>query len=250
MIETNKIYCGDCLEVMGNIEEKSIDLILCDLPYQITQCSWDSMVPFEPLWKQYKRIIKENGAIVLTASQPFTSFLIMSNREMYKYCWVWKKNKKTGFLNAKRQPLRQTEDIVVFYDKQPTYNPQMTHGHKPVNSFTKNTSDGETMGKTKKGFSGGGQTTRYPSNILEFDVVNNDNSDGDKFHPTQKPVLLFEYLIKTYTKERELVLDNCCGSGTTGLAAKNTNRDFLLIEKNMEYCEMAKKRIGCPIIDV
>lgn len=248
MLEKNKIYCGDCLHVMKAIDEKSIDLILCDLPYGNTQCHWDSVIPFDQLWKEYKRIIKDNGAIVLTASQPFTSSLIMSNIEMFKYCWVWEKNKKTGFLNAKKQPLRQTEDVVVFYKNQPAYNPQITSGHKPVNSFTKNTSDGETVGKTKIGISGGGQTTRYPSNILKFNVVNNDNSGGDKFHPTQKPVPLFEYLIKTYTDEGDLVLDNCCGSGTTGVAALNTGRNFILIEKEMKYCEISKNRTNSCII--
>ena len=234
---------GDCLEKMKDIPDGSIDMILCDLPYGTTACQWDTVIPFEPLWEQYRRIIKNNGAIVLTASQPFTSALVMSNVEMFKYAWVWVKNKKTGFLNAKKQPLRQVEDVVVFYKKQPTYIPQKTHGHKPVNSFTKHTSDGSTMGKTKIGITGGGQTDRYPSNVLTIPVVNNDNSNGDKFHPTQKPVALFEYLIKTYTKEEDLVLDNCMGSGTTGVACKKLNRNFIGIELDPEYFKIAEKRI-------
>ena len=239
----NSINNGDCLELMLDIPDKTIDLILCDLPYGTTNCAWDILIPFDLLWQNYTRIIKDNGAIVLTAAQPFTSMLIMSNLKMFKYCWTWVKNKKTGFLNANKQPLRQTEDIVIFYNKQPTYNPQKTHGHKPVNSFVKHTSDGETLGKTKQGLKGGGQTDRFPSNVIYMDVVNNDNSGGDKFHPTQKPVALFEYLIKTYTNEGDLVLDNCAGSGTTGVACKNLNRNFILIEKEQKYCDIAAKRI-------
>ena len=238
-----ELWHGDCLELMKDIPDGSIDMILCDLPYGTTACKWDTIIPFEPLWEQYRRIIKNNGAIVLTASQPFTSALVMSNTKMFKYTWTWVKNKKTGFLNAKKQPLRQVEDVVVFYSKQPTYIPQKTQGHKPVNSYTKHTSDGTTMGKTKVGITGGGQTDRYPSNVLTIPVVNNDNSNGDKFHPTQKPVELFEYLIKTYTNEGDLVLDNCMGSGTTGVACKNLNRSFIGIEMDDKYFEIAKKRI-------
>lgn len=239
----NKVIEGDCLEIMKDIPNQSVDMILCDLPYGTTACKWDTIIPFQPLWEQYKRVIKDNGAIVLMASQPFTSMLVMSNIKMFKYCWLWCKNKKTGFLNAKHQPLRQTEDIVVFYSKQVKYNPQKTQGHKPVNAFTKNTSDGETLGKTKIGIMGGGQTDRYPANILCFSVINNDNSNKDKFHPTQKPVALFEYLIKTYTNEGDLVLDNCAGSGTTGVACKNLKRNFILIEKEPNYIEIIKERL-------
>ena len=235
---------GDCLEKMHDIPDGSIDMILCDLPYGTTACQWDIVIPFEPLWEQYRRIIKNNGAIVLTASQPFTSALVMSNVKLIIYTRILVKNKKTGFLNAKKQPLRQVEDVVVFYKKQPTYIPQKTHGHKAVNSFTKHTSDGSTMGKTKIGITGGGQTDRYHSNVLTVPVVNNDNSNGDKFHPTQKPSALFEYLIKTYTKEEDLVLDNCMGSGTTGVACKNLNRNFIGIELDPEYFKIAEKRIN------
>ncbi len=235
---------GDCLEKMKDIPDMGIDMILCDLPYGTTACKWDTIIPFETLWEQYHRIIKPNGAIVLTASQPFTSSLIMSNIKRFKYTWTWLKNKKTGFLNAKKQPLRQVEDIVVFYDRQVTYNPQKTQGHNPVNSFTKHTSDGDTVGKTKIGITGGGQTGRYPSNVLAIPVVNNDNSNGDKFHPTQKPVALFEYLIKTYTHDGDTVLDNCMGSGTAGVACKNLNRNFIGIELDEEYFKIAEKRIN------
>lgn len=240
---TIKLLQGDCLELMKTLPDKSIHAIITDPPYGTTACKWDSVIPFEPMWEQLKRIIKPNGAIVLFGSQPFTSALIMSNPKMFKYTWTWVKNKKTGFLNAKKQPLKQVEDIIVFYIKQPTYTPQKTQGHKPVNSFTKHTSDGSTVGKTKIGISGGGQTDRYPANILSIPVVNNDNSNGDKFHPTQKPVALLEYLIKTYTNEGETVLDFTAGSGTTGVAAINTNRNSVLIEREEKYCEIIKARI-------
>ena len=239
----NKVIQGDCLEAMKGIPNQSIDLILCDLPYGTTACKWDTIIPFDLLWEQYKRIIKPNSAIVLTSSQPFTSQLVMSNLEWFKYEWTWIKNKSSNFLNTKKQPLRQIENILVFYKNNTTYNPQKTQGHKPVNSFTKR-SDGETTGKTQMGFRGGGQTDRYPTNVLNFPVVNNDNSNGDKFHPTQKPVPLFEYLIKTYTNEGDLVLDNCAGSGTTAIAALNTNRNYILIEKEEKYIEVINKRIS------
>jgi len=235
---------GDCLDKMKDIPDGSVDMILCDLPYGITACKWDFVIPLSELWEQYNRLIRPDGAVVLTSSQPFTSKLIMSNIKYFKYTWTWIKNKKTGFLNAKKQPLRQTEDVVVFYRKHPTYNPQKTYGHKPVNSYTKHTSDGETVGKTKRGMSGGGQTDRYPVNILNFAVVNNDNSGGDKFHPNQKPVDLMEYLIRTYTNEGDAILDNCMGSGTTGVACRNLGRNFIGIERDQEFFETAEKRIN------
>lgn len=235
---------GDCLEIMKKIPDGSIDMVLTDPPYGTTQCRWDSIIPFEPMWEQLKRITKKNSAIVLMACQPFTSALVMSNPKMFRYDWVWKKNKSTGFLNAKKMPLRNKEDILVFYSSLPTYNPQKTIGHKPVNSFTKHTSDGETMGKTKIGWKGGGSTERYPTCVQEFNVVNQDGtSDDGKFHPTQKPVALMEYLIKTYTNENETVLDFTMGSGTTGVAAIKCNRKFIGIEHNTEYFSIAKNRI-------
>ncbi len=237
------LYNGDCLQVMKDISDKSVDLVLTDPPYGTTACKWDSAIPLEPMWKELKRVIKPNGAIVLMASQPFTSLLICSNLQDYKYNWIWSKNKSTGFLNAKKQPLRAIEDICVFYEKQPTYNPQKTTGHKPVNSFTKNTSDGDTMGKTKLGISGGGQTDRYPKNIIEIPVMNNDGSHGEKVHPTQKPVDLMEYLIKTYSNEGDVVLDFTMGSGTTGVACANLGRSFIGIEKDENYFKIARSRI-------
>lgn len=223
------------------IKEKSIDMVLCDLPYETTNQTWDKMIPFEPLWNEYTRIIKDNGAIVLTCVEPFRSKLIMSNLKMFRYDLIWEKNKSTGFLNAKKQPLRKHESIAVFYKKQPVFNPQKTTGHKPVNSYTKHTSDGNNYGKTKKGISGGGQTDRYPTSILKFNVVNNDNPD--KIHSAQKPIELLEYLIRTYTNEGDLILDNAMGSGNTCIAARNLKRDYIGIEKYQDFFLDAQEKI-------
>jgi site-specific DNA-methyltransferase (adenine-specific) len=242
MIEINEIHQGDCLDLMQNIDNKSVNMILADLPYGLTnQNKWDTIIPFKPLWEQYERIIKDNGAIVLTASQPFTSMLVMSNIKMFKYSLVWQKTTSTGFLNAKKMPLRLHEDILVFYKSLPIYNPQKTTGHKPVHSYTKHTSDGTNYGNTKMGIKGGGSTERYPTSILKFATDKQKSS----LHPTQKPIALMEYLVKTYTNEGDLVLDNCAGSGTVGLACINNNRNFILIEKEENYCIIANKRIKC-----
>lgn len=240
-----EVWLGDCLDLMKNIPDNSVDTIICDLPYGTTACSWDSVIPLDSLWLEYFRIRKESANIILFSTQPFTTKLIYSNLNEYRYELVCIKNKKTGFLNAKKQPLRQYENIQVFYKKFKTYNPQKTVGHTPVNSFTKYKGDGETVGKTKIGFSGGGSTERYPTNLLEFSVVNNDNSGIEKkYHPTQKPIALLEYLIKTYSSENDLILDNCAGSGTTLLAAKNLNRQFIGIEKEDAHVDIIKKRLA------
>ena len=241
----NKVIQGDCLEVMKQIPDKSIDMILCDLPYGTTACKWDTIIPFEPLWEQYKRIIKDNGAIVLTASQPFTSALVMSNPKMFKVAIVWNKKKAGNFVQGNIQPLKIHEDVLIFYSKQPTYNPQKTLLDKPqkVRNGAKNRQDRKEAG----GFGG---TVIYsdkfeadkklPTTIVE---ISKDNYGKNVFHPTQKPVALFEYLIKTYTNEGDLVLDNVAGSGTTGVACQNLNRDFILIEKEPEYVEIIKQRL-------
>lgn len=234
----NTVIHGDCLEEMKKIPDKSIDMILCDLPYGTTACKWDTIIPFEPLWEHYKRIIKDNGAIVLTASQPFTSALVMSNIKMFKYCWVWEKSTKTNFLNAKVQPLRKHEDILVFGKYKIKYFPQ---GLKDKNSFTKQGKK-ETQNYHSQNRSAGGyfqQKTGYPHDII---FVKSEPSIYVK-HPTQKPVALFEYLIKTYTNEGDLVLDNCAGSGTTGVACKNINRNYILIEKEQEYIDIINARL-------
>lgn len=232
MIELNKIYNEDCLVGMQRIPDKSIDLIACDLPYGTTQNKWDSVIPLDKLWGQYERIIKDNGAIVLTAAKPFSATLLLSNQKLFRYDVIWKKNKSTGFLNVKKMPLRNHEEILVFYKKLPTYNPQKTTGHKPANSYTKHTSDGTNYGKTLKGISGGGQTDRYPTSVWDIPVMNND--DPDKFHPTQKPVELFERIIKTYSNEGDIVLDNCSGAGTCAIASINTLRNYICFEWNSD----------------
>jgi site-specific DNA-methyltransferase (adenine-specific) len=233
---SSNLMQGDCLELMKLIPDNSIDAIITDPPYGTTACKWDSVIPFEPMWEQLKRIIKPNGAIVLFGSQPFTSALIMSNPKMFKYCWYWDKGQGTGFLNSKKQPLKSIEDIVVFYKEQSNYNPQMRLGFKPYTckqGATKTQNYGKQTGAITVS-----DGSRYPLNILEF------IRDKEKTHPTQKPVALLEYLIKTYTNEGETVLDNCMGSGTTGVACKNLNRNFIGIELDNDYFEIAKNRIN------
>ena len=235
----NKVIQGDCLEVMKDIPDKSIDMILCDLPYGTTACKWDTIIPFEPLWEQYKRIIKKNGAIVLFGTQPFTSTLGVSNIDELRYSWTWRKSRPSGHLNAKRMPLKDTEDILVFYAKQPTYSPQ---GIERC-SITKKNTEGRLHAQCYGSVVDRDhiqENTNYPRQVLDFSSVHNV---GDGIHPTQKPVALFEYLIKTYTNEGDLVLDNCAGSGTTGVAARNLNRNYILIEKEQEYINIINKRL-------
>ncbi len=236
-VELNKIYNMDCLDGMRYIDSQSIDLILCDLPYGVSDCKWDQVIPFELLWEQYKRIIKPRGAIVLTATQPFTTQLINSNRKWFKYCWYWVKNQVTGFPFAKYQPLRCVEDIVVFYRQAPTYNPQgVIRLDKPMKDKGRKGTGVykfSTLGKESKT-----HYVNYPRQILKF------NCQRDGLHPTQKPVKLFEYIIKTYTNEGDVVLDNCMGSGTTAVACINTNRNYIGFEMDPQYCEIAKERIG------
>jgi site-specific DNA-methyltransferase (adenine-specific) len=236
-METNKIYQGDCLQLMKQVESNSVNLILCDLPYGVTaRNEWDKIIPIDKLWEQYKRIIKDNGAIVLTATQPFASMLIMSNLKMFRYEWIWKKSQGTGHLNAKKQPLRNHEQVLIFYKNQPTYNPQIVGYEKRKvkrsGKQSKNTDYREFIEIAESDYEG-----RYPVTIQYF------NRDKYKCHPTQKPVELFEYLIKTYSKEGDLVLDNCIGSGTTALACIRTNRSFIGMELSTEYVEIANERI-------
>ena len=232
----NKVIHGDCLEEMKNIRDKSIDMILCDLPYGTTDCNWDIIIPLDLLWEQYKRIIKEYGVIVLTADYPFSYQLISSNIEQYKYQWIWKKNIATGFFNIKRRPLKIYEDILIFSSKKPVFNPQMRKGFKPYITNRKGGKYSEIYQKSRT-FTTVGTNERYPINILNF------KSDKTKLHSTQKPIALFEYLIKTYTNEGDLVLDNCAGSGTTAIACKNTNRNYILIEKEKRYFDICNDRI-------
>ena len=228
---------GDCLELMKDIPDKSIDVVLCDLPYGITYNKWDNVIDFNILWENYKRIVKLGGAILLTASEPFSSLMVSNNIEQFKYKWVWNKNNSAGFANAKRMPFQITEDILVFsFGKFPNYYPIMEQRGKERDKGGYSKSDNYAITPIKNSIK---NNLYYPKSILNF---GNANQIG-KVHPTQKPVPLFEYLINTYTKENETVLDNCMGSGTTGVACKNLNRNFIGIELDSNYFEIAKKRI-------
>ena len=250
-MDINKTYLGDCLELIPkHIEDKSIDMIFCDLPYGTTQCKWDSIIDLDKLWKEYKRVIKDNGAIVLFSAEPFTSNLIMSNKKSFKYRWTWNKIKASNHLNSRRQPLRCIEDICVFYKKQPTYNPQLRDRLKknirdPKREYGKG--NNKTYGETKENylFNSGREIPLdkgYPLDLLEFSQL---GSFGNKReHPTQKPIELIEYMIKTYTNEGDLILDNTCGSGTTGRGAKNLKRNYIMMEQDPKYFEIAKARVG------
>lgn len=237
MTENINLFHGDCLEVMKEFPDGSLDMILCDLPYGTTQNKWDSVIPFDKLWEQYERTIKDNGAIVLFAQTPFDKVLGASNLKLLKYEWIWDKKLGTGHLNAKKMPLKRHENILVFYKKLPTYNPQMTKG----DSYNKGMVHGKSSNYGKqcevviKNVTG----ERYPTSILEYTNANRQN----RLHPTQKPVELLEYLIKTYTNEGELVLDNCMGSGSTGVACINTRRRFIGIELDENYFEIAENRL-------
>ena len=223
---------------MDDIPDKSIDMVLCDLPYGTTKCKWDIVIPFEPLWEQYNRIIKCNGAILLFCTEPFGSKLRLSNLKNYKYDWVWDKKIPSGMCNAKIQPMRRTENISVFIKGKSFYYPQMTKRDKPIKSGGMRCSpSGGTIGKHMKPLKRT-YTEKYPTTILTFDKIRKNS-----LHPTQKPVALLEYLIKTYTNEEEVVLDNCMGSGSTGVACVNTNRNFIGIESDNAYFEIAKQRI-------
>lgn len=242
-----RLYLGDCLDIMPEIPDKSIDMILADLPYGTTACKWDTMIPFEPLWKQYKRLIKDNGAMVLTASQPFTSALVMSNPGWFKVEWIWQKNAGSNFATTKYQPMKEHENVLVFSKGIPTYNQQRQKRADSGFARQKTPILFDRKNKYESGdvYNGIGidnperktiTKDRCPSSIQKF-----NRERG--FHPTQKPVALFEYLIRTYTNEDDIVLDNVMGSGTTGIACKNLNRNFIGIEKDKKYFEIAKRRI-------
>lgn len=238
MLEINKIYNEDCLEGMKKIDDQSIDFIICDLPYGTTACSWDEIIPFNQLWEQYNRIIKSDGVIALFGAEPFSTMVRMSNLKNYKYDWYWEKNTSTGFVFAKYQPMRSIETVSIFYRENAKYFPQGVEKLKQPKFVdrkgtpTGDIYDSETL--NKKYFQ---EYTGYPNNILKF------SRDVKGFHPTQKPVALLEYLIKTYSKKGELVLDNCMGSGTTAVAAINTDRDFIGFELNQSYFKQAQLRI-------
>ena len=240
MLELNKIYNAEAIEFMSQLPDNSVDMILCDLPYGTTACKWDNIIPFDKLWEQYERIAKDNTAIVLTAQTPFDKVLGASNLKLLKYEWIWEKTQATGHLNAKKMPMKAHENILVFYKNIPTYNPQKTQGHKPINSGTRRLdATNNNYGTFTKELPFGGDTDRYPRTVLKF----KSDKQTDYLHPTQKPLALLEYLIKTYTNEGDIVLDNCMGSGTTAVACKNTGRNFYGCELDEKYCEIANKRL-------
>lgn len=242
MNENMSLMLGDSLERMREIESGTVDLVMADLPYGTTRCKWDSIIPLAPLWEQYRRIIKPRGAIVLTASQPFTSALVMSNPEWFCYDLVWEKGAATGHLNSKRAPMRAHESVLVFCSGQPTYNPQMTHGHARKTSVKRGdvtqvygTQDFQPIAYDS--------TSRYPRSVQFF----SSDKQRSKLHPTQKPLALMEWCVRTYSNPGELVLDNAMGSGTTGVACSNTGRRFIGIEKDPVYFATAQQRILLPI---
>jgi site-specific DNA-methyltransferase (adenine-specific) len=245
MIELNRIYNEDCLDGMKRIPDKSVDMILCDLPYGTTACKWDNVIPFEPLWEQYERIIKDNGAIVLTASQPFTTKLINSNMELFKYEWIWEKSRTVGFLNAKNAPLKKHENVCVFSKGKTAncnknnmiYNPQGLIEINKVKKSVKPSDDTVVGNRPSRNKDYVAKYTGYPTSIIKF------NNENKQIHPTQKPVALFEYLIRTYTNEGDLVLDNCIGSGTTAIACINTDRNYIGFEIDKQYCDISNERI-------
>lgn len=240
MLELNKLYCMDCVEGMRQMDNGSVDMVLSDLPFEITENDWDKAILPVPMFKQLNRIIKSDGAIVLMSAGLYTAELILANKIYYRYSYVWKTKEKRNFLNANRMPLRQHIDIPVFYKLLPVYNPQKTHGHKPVNKYTKHSSDGSNYGKTTIGVSGGGQTDRYPTTIIDIPYRTITN----RLHPTQKPVELMEWFIKTYTVPGQLVLDITAGSGTTAEACMQLQRNFIGFELNPEYISIAERRLS------
>jgi len=235
MLAPNRVYLGDCLEVMKEIEDHSIDMILCDLPYGITACKWDTPIDLDALWKHYKRIIVKGGAIILTATMPFGATLIMSNPKWFRHEVIWEKCNHSNSLNANKMPLRFHENILIFCEKGTVYNPQKSEG-KPYNPQSRNGLRHLRKVKDKPRTMNMGD--RYPRSVIKF-----KKDYGKLIHSTQKPVALFEWIIKTYSNEGALILDNCSGSGTTAIAAINTNRSYILIEKDEKYYELSKERI-------
>lgn len=243
-MKTDIVYEGDCLHLIHEkIASCSINAVICDLPYGTTKCKWDSIIDLPKLWSEYERIIKDNGVIILTAQTPFDKVLGASNLKLLKYEWIWEKTQATGHLNAKKMPMKAHENVLVFYNKLPTYNPQKTTGHKPINSYTKyvkTQNNTEIYGEMKREISGGGETDRYPRSVLTFA----SDKQRLKLHSTQKPLSLMEYLVKTYTNKGDIILDNACGSGTTGKAAQNLGRKFIMMEKDPEIYKIACERVG------
>ena len=237
-----ELHHGDCLKILPTLSDNSVDMLLVDLPYGTTACKWDSIIPLDKLWEQYNRICKQNAAMVFTAAQPFTTVLASSNIKNFNYEWIWEKPQGTNPMNSKVMPLKSHENILVFYRKKPTYNPQMCYS-TPYSGFISDSSKiGEVYGKQQSKHRDNPERSRFPKTVLKY-------KQEKGLHPTQKPVGLMEYLIKTYTNEGDTVLDNTMGSGTTGLACMNINRHFIGIESNEKYYNIAKDRLNKPILE-
>ena len=249
MLELNKIFNADCLEIMPQIEDKSVDMVLCDLPYQVLNkdnpnAQWDRLIPFEPLWEQYKRIIKDNGAILLFSQMPFGAKLICSNIKLFRYEIIYRKNNITGFLNANKMPLKIHENILVFYKKLPTYNPQKVQTQESRKQKIIRVKNGSKNYGEQSDYVSIEDGSRMPVDIIEFEMPSKNATLNKKYdHPTQKPVALCEYLIKTYTNEGDIVLDNCMGSGTTAIAAIRTKRQYIGFEIEQKYFDIINERI-------
>lgn len=240
--KTGVFYCADCFDVMPTLAAGTVDMVLCDLPYGTTQNKWDSVLPLGDLWEQYWRLLKSNGAAVLTAVQPFTSDLVSSERGNFRQALVWRKNKSSGHLNANRRHLSAHEDVLLFSRKTSTYNPQRSSGHLRRGGWDRGANSSNYGGQQPTRYAGSDET-RAPASVLDFPVVNNDGSGDGRMHPTQKPVALFDYLIRTYTNPGELVLDNTAGSGTTAVAAIQSGRRWVCIEKDPDYFARAIARV-------
>lgn len=244
MLSLDTIFNMDCIQGMRQIDSESIDMIFVDLPYGATHNKWDTSIPPEELWPEYKRIIKPHGVILLFGQDKFTAKMMLSNLKMHRYNIIWEKTTPVGFLNANRMPLRSHEDIMVFYKLLPTYHPQKTAGHSPVHSFTKRTSDGSNYGTTTIGISGGGSTERYPTSVWKFAT----DKQKSALHPTQKPLALCRYAILTYTNPGDIVLDHCCGSGSIPLAAKLEGRHYIGMDNG--FCEKEGPNQGKAWADI
>ena len=245
LTEASTIYNEDCFDVFPHIESSGVNLVLVDVPYGTTRCKWDVLIPFDPMWNHIKRVVKPNGAIVMTSSQPFTSLLICSNLKMYRYNWVWDKIKGTGHLNAQKIPMKCHEDVCVFYKKPPTFNPQKTSGHVRKTSHRRAHLQSDVYGKTTKD-TFYDSTERFPRTIQRISC----DTQRSALHSTQKPVALMEYMIKTYSNKGDTVLDFAMGSGTTGIACKNLDRKFVGIEKDIDIFEIAHNRIGNHVVQM
>ena len=242
-LDLNHIYKGDCLDLLNGVKDKSIDLILCDLPYGTTKNEWDKIIPFNKLWMQYERIIKDNGVIALYSQSPFDKSLALSNMNLFRYEWIWEKTSATGFLNANKMPMKAHENILIFYKNLPTYNPQKTDGHeRKVSKAIHKTNCVETTNYGKHGLCSYDSTERFPRSVLRFAT----DKQREAIHPTQKPIALSEYLVKTYTDEDKhcVVLDNCAGSMTTAVACDNTGRDWICMEIEDRFCELGLERVN------